>query len=851
MAYFMIAAIYAGSNLIGIRLFDTAAKAKQTKVMDVKVSNIKSVILSKKAKIENLELDEHGELQGTNGIIDRYTRLKIPGNQPVGQTPIVITSIMRLADTNEAIGYEVVDYQGQTRKLKTEDAIKLVKQFGIANGRVVSKNGLEFIATIVGDYPVTPITKSKMGGAKLDIQIGLPTGKRSGGDLVKHTKAEVNVEVENSDVFMSLNATQRQAIRNYYIWYTVDAFYRLAKGIRLNVPPSKVEKLAELRGESKWIFAGIEDKYFMGGAHCELGHALRYAYYAVPEDEKDDPDARIIFGETCSGDFFDISPEDMKKLIKVRTIMSEEIKNFSNIVTNHLEGESFEKLNLLYQVVDILQRQGELELVFGNKIASAMKSFMIAKLPFPQSLVKLSTQKIKSFGIENFYSKLFKNIRRETLSKILNNQTRNDFLSGMQEYLNFIATNKIEGGYAYDPYDKEHRHRDEGAYNKSTRASRASLLSKIRRKMGGTKFTWDELYEAMDTVSILEDRYPVLLDMVAKAGGNLGDIADYFYKGFMALSGYKVSQNYLDDVNAVRSLMYYGLEPSIIRARYGCNVASQISTTGFVRTYSSVHELHKTVERLKVDLVLQRGLDEILRVVKSQKNIEQANESVGRSADEQTKEQAARKQLRDEAIAAEKKRDEARRVFREQAEREAKEKAQRRADKKAADAGHPDEVDGPRLLEVLKEMIGTTVIPTDNYGIRVSKDILSRKVPWEGLTRSQRWRLQNTYKELTESSSTGDNQKVDEVPASTSGEASKVLDSSDNNTYLLSEHPEIESDVDLIIQASRDKDPRIEQVYKVSHYAVRIAYSVKKYQKVSDKQLKHIRKAVEILSSGG
>ena len=257
MAYFMIAAIYAGSNLIGVRLFDTAAKAKQTKVMDVKVSNIKSVILSKKAKIENLELDEHGDLQGTNGIIDRYTRLKIPGNQPVGQTPIVIASIMRLADTNEAIGYEVVDYQGQTRKLKTEDAIKLVKQFGIANGRVVSKNGLEFIATIVGDYPVTPITKSKMGGAKLDVQIGLPTGKRSGGDLVKHTKAEVNVEVENSDVFMSLNATQRQAIRNYYIWYTVDAFYRLAKGIRLNVPPSKVEKLAELRGESKWIFAGM------------------------------------------------------------------------------------------------------------------------------------------------------------------------------------------------------------------------------------------------------------------------------------------------------------------------------------------------------------------------------------------------------------------------------------------------------------------------------------------------------------------------------------------------------------------------------------------------------------------
>ena len=54
---------------------------------------------------------------------------------------------------------------------------------------------------------------------------------------------------------------------------------------------------------------------------------------------------------------------------------------------------------------------------------------------------------------------------------------------GAKIYLDFIAENKIEGNYAYDPYDKEKRHRSEGKYNKDTRYLRNTLLMNLKNSM--------------------------------------------------------------------------------------------------------------------------------------------------------------------------------------------------------------------------------------------------------------------------------------------------------------------------------------------------------------------------------
>lgn len=851
MAYYMIATLRIGSNVIGIRLFDSSAKAQQTKVMDVKVENIKAVLLSKKAEIVNLELDNNGELQGVNGIIDRYTKLALPSLAVTGKTPLTVLNAMCTDDTGTCVGYEVVDYQGKVRKLKTEDVIKLVKQNGISNGKIVSREGIEdYIQPIIGTYPVQKITRSKIGGAKLDIRIGMPTGNQGGSELIRNTKAEVAQEVQSNDVFMALNSTQRKAIKDYYLWYTVDAFYKLAKGIRLNVPASKVEKLAELRGETRWVFAGIEDKYFMGGAHCELGHALRYAYYAAPEDEQDNPDARIIFGETCSGDFFDISPEDMKKLIKVRTSMSEEIKLLATIVTNHQENEYIEKLDVLYHTVDTLKSQGDLELVFGDKVSSALKAFLIAKLPFPQSLVKLCTKQIASFGIEKFYTKLFKSSNPSVVLKIFNTSSKNEYLNGVKEYLMFIATNKIEGGYAYDPYDEEKRHRDEGAYNKQTRLARSRELQKLRRRTCGTKFSWDEIHTIYQTAVVLEERSPVVLQKLANMNEKPEEIIGYLNRYLRSVSNYSIRVDYLDDLNAVRSaLLYARVNDSIVR--YGYDVVAKLSSTGFIQNYRDADSLLKNVSRLKGDIIIDRGIEEILRVVNSQRNLE--SERTRMVAEAARKEQEERKKAVEEAQQKERERQASIKEMQRIAELDRAAREAKKAERKAAKGESKEEIpDGEELITALKDLIGTTASPSDPYGVKVSKSILSRNQPWWELSKSQRWRLRQTYTEVTKESKTQKSQGEAQVSSTqpTSAESASILDDT-NNAYLLGEHPEIESDIDLIIEAYNTRDPKLDDVYKATRYAVKIAFYIKKYRKASDKQLKHIKKAVEILRVTG
>lgn len=66
MALLAIARIQEGNNLIGIRLLDTESK----QLKDVPVNSVIDVLVSRKAKIDNINV-KAGKLTGSNGSIDR------------------------------------------------------------------------------------------------------------------------------------------------------------------------------------------------------------------------------------------------------------------------------------------------------------------------------------------------------------------------------------------------------------------------------------------------------------------------------------------------------------------------------------------------------------------------------------------------------------------------------------------------------------------------------------------------------------------------------------------------------------------------------------------------------------
>lgn len=140
MPIFMIGTIKNKNNLIGIRLLESTTG-------QVKDADINSVIKALKAgtKIENLMIDGN-ELKGINGSIERYG--------VIGKSQSCTILGLHEDASGNIIGYRVADVNGCVKDLDIRNTIDIAERLGLANGRVVEKNGKKFISPIFGGYEV-------------------------------------------------------------------------------------------------------------------------------------------------------------------------------------------------------------------------------------------------------------------------------------------------------------------------------------------------------------------------------------------------------------------------------------------------------------------------------------------------------------------------------------------------------------------------------------------------------------------------------------------------------------------------------------------------------------------------
>lgn len=200
MGIVAVASIYTGNNLIGFRLLDSNSLS----VKDVPTNSIINVISSGKVQIDNLCV-ENCKLQGSNGSIDRLP--KVVDGKLKGKSALTILN--KIGEQ----GYTVSDYKGQVLKLKEEDVIKYSKQNGISNGKIVEKDGKEFISSIIGEYEKIEIPANKSSASvKTTVNnSNKPVSKKSrinnSGNLsksiiCKHTGMTVEQKVARSIIQM-------------------------------------------------------------------------------------------------------------------------------------------------------------------------------------------------------------------------------------------------------------------------------------------------------------------------------------------------------------------------------------------------------------------------------------------------------------------------------------------------------------------------------------------------------------------------------------------------------------------------------------------------------------------------
>jgi hypothetical protein len=493
MKIFIIAQLVSddGKNVLGYRLLDVDNK---NQVRDYPANNVKQVLANPETSdiIKNAKLID-GNITGTNGQLSRYPKVNQYG-KVVGNSSLVVLNKI------DNVGYTVCDFKGQVKKMKNSDVVEYAKTSGIANGKVVIQDNVEYISSISDTYEQISISPSKTGKqGRVNISINMSGDVKS---IAEHTANDINTELQYNDVFSAMTPQQRNVLKQFYTWYTVDVYQSLAKNVRLNLAPGKAEKLAQLRGIDKWKFAGVNDSYLEGrfDAKCELGHSLRYEYYAIPEDNtsevsyartmdwhnyafrttkgaQDDlkENGAIVFGETCAGDFFNIAPEDMKKLVKTRKIMSEEIELMADIITNKQEALYANKCKFLYDCLKELNTPEAIVKVFGEKVGYTLMAFIKVQLPFPKSLVVLAGDQARK-NISTFYSQTFIDYKDILTVSLTDKDPRHYASRDINTVLKYIVDYTIEGDYQYDPVnDTNNSRRDIGAYNKKTRQEREYL----------------------------------------------------------------------------------------------------------------------------------------------------------------------------------------------------------------------------------------------------------------------------------------------------------------------------------------------------------------------------------------
>lgn len=808
---FAIAKIVDRNKPIGLRIADVESKNVQYR--DVSLDSIYKVLSSGNITIENIGILD-GDIVGTNGSIDRLASVTTTG-ELIGKAPLVI--INKIGD----VGYTIVDHKGLLKKVREEDVVAYAKQFGIANGKVVVKNGLEYVSSINGEYDVQEVSASKLGKNK-EVAINLTIG-RDNRNIAKNAKIAAEDEIDSSDVFKSMTKEQRKVIQDYYMWYTVSIYENMAKGMRFKAKESKVETLAQLRGEDEWEFAGIKDMGFLGASKCELGHSLRYEYHAVARDESGKEVDRIVFGETCSGDFFEISKEDMAKLVKIRMMMTDEIKLMADITTNHTEKEEWEKIQLL---VDVLKRIAKIgntkELmynIYGEKIANTLANFLNVNLPFPESLVLLAKERVYKRGIFNFWSELFPE-HADLIQEVSSSLSHYDMKGVTNLYLRYVGQIKLGGQFGYNPTKYEWvngsqrnlkigkndllgreffgSNKKPGGFSKKDAEMVKSVQYRIFIYIRGKEFTLKEVECVLQLLKEYDDGYKAMKeldDLVVKQYGT--NLKPLLY-------------------NANEDEVMYDIAYGLLYSRDKVDISRSYR-------YTRNREIRSLGTEKMLELIKKRHTDEFKAAMnKLLIDLEEKN----RQDEEELKKLAERKRKEEEE--RQRAEEERQRVEAEKAKEEA-ERKRIEAEEKDKKAQEDDESYKSDRVYKLGELIEKYPDVEVKYYTRIAQDILKRKLRFNDLSYKQ--------KKMIEQS------EIDYFAA----DGREVPKELVNNTYTLDEKPQIKEEVERVLSYKDNKNV-YDKVVVITPKVFDIAASIQKNNKVSDKQYKHIKAAISIIN---
>ena len=146
MFYVVASIINNDKKTVGYRLFNTDNIGKGSTIKDVSVAELIKAITNNAKAFGNVGI-AGGKLKGSNGSLDRYAKVSI-SNEIVSKAVVAI--LCRVKPKNDFV---VADCMGNVTRVSNDEAITLAKSVGIANAKMVEKDGKHIISSISGEYP--------------------------------------------------------------------------------------------------------------------------------------------------------------------------------------------------------------------------------------------------------------------------------------------------------------------------------------------------------------------------------------------------------------------------------------------------------------------------------------------------------------------------------------------------------------------------------------------------------------------------------------------------------------------------------------------------------------------------
>ena len=147
----VIAVIWDNNEIIGYRVMSIPENLAETSTYDASKSQLKYVIENKGLEVENVRVEQNNIVSNKINF-NRYVKLDRKGQRISKNSPLIIVRQIIDDKTSKTLGYIVSDYRGKVVNGKLDDVIKYAEVNGIANGKLVEKNGEKYISAIVGEF---------------------------------------------------------------------------------------------------------------------------------------------------------------------------------------------------------------------------------------------------------------------------------------------------------------------------------------------------------------------------------------------------------------------------------------------------------------------------------------------------------------------------------------------------------------------------------------------------------------------------------------------------------------------------------------------------------------------------